>query len=260
MFKHKLRKLVGGHYVWYEEEVWDRGECPHPYVPWREGKVGEWMLLDDGYVVKCLRRMDMSNKYKGKRVYAKIYSAAGQAFTSVNCTYTFHGEKNWKKGVYRRIRVRLFVSAYVGMLLNQQSIDYEKLGRIILPRSTQPSKWAKKLTHDPEVFKMMREEVMKQVTDSGFTVKRLMADYDDLISMCKTKKDTEQLRLVLEHFTKIYEMLPATRTMSMNLNQQIPTGQPMLGLPERTPEELEMEKMLEAKLEKEKVLLPESVE
>jgi hypothetical protein len=239
--KVQRRMFKREHNVYNKNEAGDYGI---DYVHWKDvRREGQWVLTDDGFVVECLKFYPVKNPRGGEDFY-RVDTPIGRAITYKNATLVRDQPRRWVKQVLGETPAKEVVTAYVAMRVSGSGIDWDSLAKLYKPKDPMPMAQVKRLFKQPETKAIVREEIQKQFTESGFTVKRVLAEVEFLINMAKTKEDLNILKDTVFKLADMLDMVPEKRHYSFSMRQQLPTGGGQAPIPLQQADE--MDKMLEA--------------
>lgn len=197
----------------YSQEEAD--ELGLKYVPWRESKVGDWVLSDDGYVGECLK---IYGPYGKKKEYFMSFSFAGawrrENFKinyldrKVTRAFSQASTKPWAEYEVNQPRAKRFIHAYVMMFL-AGNIDWKRLGLIYRKDYTRiPAKNAQFLFRQEAFQRMIQEKMIEVFQKKGKTEGDILDMLDKSFDMAESVKDPKEMRLVTEDYIKMFDMEP----------------------------------------------------
>jgi len=204
--KHKDKGLTT-YTVYRKEEADEKGIA---YKKWQDADKGEYGISDDKYVAKVISRRIYKASNGRKNVYLRFPWG-----------YTFYNPKGNIKPLKvkgRKANNTMSGKRYIEVQANQDKMknlatmfaikpDYDvaiewALGEV---ESWEKKKW--KRTMKTEVFKgMVREELVKLLSEHGMTEDYTLDLLDETIKLAKSKKDVTNLMRGIENLQDMHGM------------------------------------------------------
>lgn len=163
---------------------------------WREARGNDWARTDDGYVVQCLKKLEVSGRGKRYAFPLLIFSCAAiWAQPSTKLEWEPRRDKRawgttvetWLEAEMKKTRFRRFVKMMAMMSL-QGRIDWEVLGRAYRDDQANPIATAKRLWRREEVKKVVEEEISKICSDNGVTPDFIVKEWKLALQQAKEDK------------------------------------------------------------------------
>jgi hypothetical protein len=201
-----IKEIKGIAHKLYDDINEFKAFCPNEVVVggWREGKLCDWILTDDGYVCQILAKTELNHpSYKKPRIMVrtvcgsfivqqKTHKMLGENGVADNI-YAFSGNNDAKNNyrVERKMNNREFLFArYVAAgddVLNAYQKAYPKAKDMDYIK-----KKSNILLNKEEIRTMVKEEIKKILSDEGVTPEWIVAKYKDIADL--SDRDTDKLR------------------------------------------------------------------
>ena len=203
--------------VWTRQEADDQGLT---YTPWRQSQPGRWALTDDDHVAECLRlQVFTSTTGRVRKVFTfpfgRIWDSPRAVMSFVERAavgnWSATSAKPWVEIESRRSRTKFVVKLYIRQKLSTGKVDYDALGKAYRPDQQVPAATVRRLLKQPRIKEMVDDELSKIMTAHGWSPGKVAEHFNDLIAEAKKNGDCRTYRLVLEHMTKVLDMVPAKR-------------------------------------------------
>lgn len=181
-------------------------------VPWREGKGGDWVSTDDGYVCECLDRKVYRRDNQVLMVLAFCRQwVRGSTLNYLDYKKSGHfggtSPRSWQEVESGRTRTKLMVKTFVQMLLSR-SVDYVKLGTIYRQDQTLPGATARRLLKQEVIRKMVDAEMEKVLTEKGITRGSVLDMYLEAAQLARAVSNPTALKSVATELADFLEMKP----------------------------------------------------
>jgi len=199
------------------------------YVYWKEAKIGNWALTDDGWVVECL------DEYKSNGNTQLMFSC-GRAwvnersvleFTPRLETRNFYGTSadSWQIQEGKKGRTQRVITMYAHMLIDGKPIKWDLLGRIYRPDQLRPDVTVKRLFKEKEITGLIDKKIRELAEERGITEDTAFSWIEKAAAMAEKKGDASNLMRAAENLVKIFGMEPKkqiqTDTVQVDLSRQI---------------------------------------
>ena len=133
----KINGKTGKYPVYTKEQAQDK---KLDYIYWRQAKIGDWGLTDDGYVAECYDRKNYTDKNGRVKTFVKLTCGVGwdSGFSKINFLtnheYGVYSKTNpkrtWDAEESGKVRAKNTVTAYAQMVFEDRKVDYDALGKI----------------------------------------------------------------------------------------------------------------------------------
>ena len=205
--KHRGDTEVTFHKVYEKGELDAQGK---KYVYWKEARVGDWALSDDGYCAKVLKRTKYPNDRGTHTVYLRLpwgyfmwnpkYPTQKFNVKGRVTPHTLKG-KPYLKGMKKQEKMKNLAMCYAQTMNKDLAID------LALGTHTDAQHLTYKRRMKTEEFRdMVREELQKLLNDHGKTADYTMELLGDAIDIAKNKKDVSNLMRAVENLQDMHGM------------------------------------------------------
>lgn len=190
-------------------------------VPWREAKVGDWALSDDGYVGKCIRVFEPAKCRLVVLTYGLGWTHAKKPmlYEERRAIKNWSSTSNWAEQEARKTRSKNVVAAYVAMLVSDSKVDWDVLGRMYRPDYKRPLFGLKRDFKTKAFRKMIQQELERVLLEQGSSPKRTIAMYNDAFDVAVDKSQAGNMITVADRFSDLWR-----------LKESIPNGELPPGL------------------------------
>lgn len=204
--------------------VYEKGEADEQnlqYKHWKEAQKGEWCISDDGYVARVLDRRTYKTGEFIVLPYTRSFCGKSDKIHFLACQDKNNiGGKSWQQREVKRKRAVTTIKVAAMMHLTG-TIDYEKLGQIYRPDQRIPAATVKRFLKQKEVQHMIKEEIAKQLVDSGITDQYVLDTIKDAIALAKTNKDPGNMLKGAVEAAKLRDMYPKDNKVIAQVEYQI---------------------------------------
>ena len=191
------------------------------YVHWKQAKIGEYAISDDGYVGKCIGRKDYTDKHGRVKTFVRLSYGANWAGNTNKIQYLenraygvytqANPKGNWQERESKMTRTKNLVTAYVGQLTSTKQVDYDKLGMIYRPDQKHPAATVRRVLKQ-EVIKDMIEEKLKEVlSDKGINSSSVLDTMLEGLDIARNKQDVTNMIKISDAFMDLLEMKPTKK-------------------------------------------------
>jgi len=204
--KHKDKGLTT--YDIYTSKEMDK--LGKKYVSWKDAKIGEWALSDDGFCAKVINRKEYPNNNGQTSNYIRLpwgYFLWNAKYPTIKFNvkgrmtpYTISGKPQLE--VKRKSeKMRNLAMAYAQTMNKDLAIDLA-MGSLT---DSQHGMWKRRMKS--EVFRdMVREELQELLTKHGMTEDYTLDLLDETITTAKDKKDVTNLMRAVENLQDMHGM------------------------------------------------------
>jgi hypothetical protein len=206
--KKKCNGVVGEYNVYSKEEADDLGL---QYKHWREVRVMEYALTDDGYVCQLLGTQLFNNRKIRCLVYVFPFK---KILVSKNVKLLYTEKPDWLTNEMRRGRTKLVVKLFAQQLL-AGTVDYEMLGKIYRPDQQIPAATVKRLLRQERIQNMVKDEVAKELKGIGLDTKYVLGTIKKAIEIAETKADSANMLRGAADLTELLDLKPDKQTNSI---------------------------------------------
>lgn len=207
-----------GHLVYEKKEA---DEQNLQYTHWKEAKIGEWCISDDGFVAKVLDRRVFK---KGEMVilpYTRSFCGKNDKILFSKCqNYTNLNGKSWQDAEIKKKRAKNTIRVAAMMTLTG-TLDYEKLGQIYRPDQRIPAATVKRFLKQRETQAMIREEIATQLVESGLTDKYVLDTIKEAVALAKVNKDPGNMLKGAIEAAKLRDMYPKESKLTAQVEYSI---------------------------------------
>jgi len=185
MVTRKGRVMGGVHKLWLKREADEMGLVYHDR--WRDCKLGEWALSDDGYVVQCLRYNEYFDKVwtrmSGRDEWTGWYDFSCSRVTSRSKVFLatrglraprgING-KRWDESMVTSKKGKIFLQCYVRMVLSR-NFDYVLLAQILYGNGE--VRYVRKVLRNKLVQSAIYDTMSDYLRESGVNADDVLKDY-----------------------------------------------------------------------------------
>ena len=180
------------------------------YVSWKDAKIGEWALSDDGFCAKVINRKEYPNNNGQTSNYIRLpwgYFLWNAKYPTIKFNvkgrmtpYTISGKPQLE--VKRKSeKMKNLAMAYAQTMNKDLAIDLA-MGSLT---DSQHGMWKRRMKS--EVFRdMVREELQELLTKHGMTEDYTLDLLDETIATAKDKKDVTNLMRAVENLQDMHGM------------------------------------------------------
>jgi hypothetical protein len=219
------RKYLGDFFVYTEQEAKD---YKLDYKYWAEvTKEGDWALSDDGYVAE-VRSIKHYPKKTSKRTGHEIKLCYGTFWyetepdgtlkNKAKCNFIDRLEKRafsysaaitFGEKMLRVAKMRRMIRTATKMLINQGSINYERLGALFMENQALPVLSVKRVLKQKKVIEYMEEQVSKQFAQWGLDDETIVKRcFVGALELAEKNKDADVMLKVGIELAKLKNMYP----------------------------------------------------
>ena len=147
-------------------------------------------------------------------------------------------EKNFAVGVYsavnpthwadkeaRKTRTKNVVNAYVEMMLSDNNIDWDALGKIYRPDQKAPAATVRRLMKQESIKTMVEEKTKELLVKKGINKEYVIDLYQEVIDRSRESGKTQLILQAADVFMDLLEMKPGkkilTDSIEMDFSSQI---------------------------------------
>ena len=180
------------------------------YVSWKDAKIGEWALSDDGFCAKVINRKEYPNNNGQTSTYIRLpwgYFLWNAKYPTIKfnvkgrmTAYTISGKPQLEVKK-KSEKMRNLAMSYAQTMNKDLAIDLA-LGSLT---NSQHGMWKRRMKS--EVFRdMVREELQELLTKHGMTEDYTLDLLGDTINTAKDKKDVTNLMRAVENLQDMHGM------------------------------------------------------
>ena len=232
---HTIKRKIGGKWqeypIYLEEEAITKGIS---YTHWKDAEEDAYGLSDDGYVGICLKRATYTDKNGSTKVNVKM--SYGTNWLTKNSKILF--EKNFAAGIYsavnpthwadkeaRKTRTKNVVNAYVEMMLSNNKIDWDALGKVYRPDQKTPAATVRRLMKQESIKVLVEEKVKDLLVQKGINREYVIDLHQEVIALAREGGKPQLILQAADVFMDLLEMKPGkkivTDSIEMDFSSQI---------------------------------------
>jgi len=214
--KRKLKKGTRVYNIYSQQEAEEAGL---DYSHWKQSKMGEYALSDDGFVGKCIGRKDYTDKKGRVKTFVRLAYGANWAGNTNKIQYLVNKEcgvynqanpkaNNWVERESNMTRTKNLVNAYVGQLTSTKKVDYNQLGMIYRPDQQQPAATVRRVLKQEIIKKMVEKKLREVLSEKGINNSSVLDTMLEGLDIARAKQDVTNMIKISDAFMELLEMKP----------------------------------------------------
>ena len=214
--KRKLKKKTRVYNIYTQKEA---DEAGLDYSHWKQSKMGDYALSDDGFVGKCIGRKDYTDKKGRVKTFVRLAYGANWAGNTNKIQYLKNKEygvytqanpeaNNWAVREANTTRAKNLVNAYVGQLTSTKKVDYNQLGMIYRPDQQQPAATVRRVLKQEVIKKMVEKKLREVLSEKGINNSSVLDTMLEGLDIARAKQDVTNMIKISDAFMELLEMKP----------------------------------------------------
>ena len=205
--KHRGDTEPTEYQVYEQHEMDEQGKG---YTYWKDARVGDWALSDDGFCAKVIKRTKYPNDRGAHTVYLRLpwgYFMWNPKYPTtkfnVKGRVTPHTLKGnpYLSGAKKQEKMKNLAMCYAQTMNKDLAID------LAFGSLTDKMHMSWKRRMKTEVFRdMVREELQKLLNEHGYTADWTMELFGDAINLAKDKRDVSNIMRAVENLQDMHGM------------------------------------------------------